>query len=326
MKLSTSTIVVRATIATAMLAGACSGSSGVASFEEEFSVSAALSEIPVSGLGGSDGVAQIVAADIDAAAKLAGVERPSQTDSLEDIFPFFYALRDDLRDGPGLIYVPFPVGLTMPLSLLDFDAPVEEAGFSIIDVSTYVAVRPTDFTVVTGVSPRADLEEVSPGISSAGRSQELAEKGDRVALSRNTDHLVDWLAGSPDGTAAGDPTLAAVAGRLDEQGVVSALLSRTHGGAILGFGLGWTVENEQSVGVMVFAYESTTEASVNLSEIEASLKGDGPNQNRLADQIAIDEIKVEDAEVIVIVSFVGEGSPETLYEMLITFAGPFNQI
>ncbi len=336
----------RATVAVAAaLAAGCSSDDGGSDLGTEFSVSAALAEIPLAALETTDGLIQVVAADLDAAGEVAGVDRPSNPTDRDELIEFLGPMTGLARDDePMRVFVPLPqmfTGGAVP-QLGEF---VAELGFSPGDVSTYVALEspPAMFMVATGVMAPTTLPEVAPGVTTVGEGDDfqvapeertaarplgrplrLAESDGRLGLSFETAPLIDWLAGSDGGTLAEDAVCSAIAGRLDEKGVVSAFVVGDESAPYVGVGLGWTADGDGALGVIVFGFESEGLAEDNLGRIEGTFDGDSSVTGQpMSDLLTVDSIEVRGAQVVAVVRFPGGRPPQTTFDMLVRRDGPF---
>jgi hypothetical protein len=244
-----------ALVAIGSTAAACGGSGGGSSplsTADDYSVTAALAELPA-GLAEEDG-ALIRTGDLAAATELLGLNRPDQAD-VESVAgwlgPLTTTSGDDGRFGPLFV----PLGDVFNAQRLDEIAEYDAAlGWSIIDVDAFVeySASPNLFAVVTGefddATLNSDLVEVSAGVVSygdgedreqnleapnpvdpLGRPLRLAQDGDRIAASYSTPMVEQWVAGA-DETLADDEALASVAEALDDADVVAAVLTGIKGG------------------------------------------------------------------------------------------------
>lgn len=250
-----------------LILAACSSGPGTDSLgvDDDYSVLGALGEVPAAAAGEQFLVAT---ADVASASAEAGLSRPDGVDDPD-------AFRDwigPLTGGPGAdrmhAQVMVPMGNLLSQHMM---APVQEVdaelGWSLVDVDAFVELTapPLNYAVVVGddLAPAEGLPEVTDGIVTAGEGEDYSvDPGDvtaarpigsplrmavdagGLAASNDTTLLEDWLAGSE--TLADDPVLAAVAAELDDEEVLSALVSRGHAASLVDAIAGRQLSPEQA--------------------------------------------------------------------------------
>jgi len=219
------------TLAPLLLTG-CSDDDEDASLSDDFSVAAALHEVPAGVVGCDDEGTFVTAASIERAEEYAEVERPD-ADS-EELAPWAMALsteQDVFVPGPDLFrYSALSEDTEKQLgwSVVDVDSFVECVGFAAARVDD-VELNPDlpeedDITLsaegeIGSISATADSVPRGPFPFVTG----MVLDGDRLAWSRSAEALGDWRSGDGD-TLADDADLAALAAALDEHDVYSAAL------------------------------------------------------------------------------------------------------
>lgn len=298
----------------------------------DFSVMAALGEVPA-GLEGP-----IEMGDIVAALEVVGLTRTDSIDGesvLGWIRPITGAPGDD---GPSPVFVPIPEELG--LSRMQFvDEFHDELGWSVVNVDWFVAAGdpPTRFAVAGGQFDDTALDglsEVADGVVTAGEGDDyfvdianrttarplgdplrLARSGDRIAMSKSTPLVETWLRGGD--TLADDPDLAAIAGALDDVGVVGAFLHAGEGrsGAV-SIGLGWSVDGETPVVTVVHRFGAEASADDVRSEWESAL------ENPALSGLELGDVSV-DGETAVVTLRVTDGPPSRVLNMMYDRSLPF---
>jgi hypothetical protein len=227
----------------AMTVGACGGEADRLGTGENYSVRGALAELPASV---DDGEMTIFSADLEAATRLSGLERPRSLD--DGLLEWVGQLTGGSTDGaPAPVFIPL-AEVFNPAQLAEHDEFEAELGWSLLDSNAFVeeVSSPRTFAVVEGdfgqdpVNP--ELLSVADGVVSAGEGEDLAvdaerrtvarplgaplrlaQQGSRIAAGTSTDEVAEWGAG-PEETLADDEALASVAAALDEADVVSAVV------------------------------------------------------------------------------------------------------
>lgn len=232
---------------TALAVTACSsgGASDGLGAGEDYSVQGALAELPP----GPSGEFLVQTADLTAATELAGLERPTELDAGATagwIGPLTGApLPGGTEWAPVFAPVLQSVDVTMTSLIEEFD---EQAGWSLIDVDSFaeLSAAPRTFAVISGDFEETALEhlpEVADGVRTVGEGEDraanmsepsalnrigqpvrMAQVDGKIAVSPDTDPVQDWL-GETEESLADHPGLSALAEALDEQDVVSAMLS-----------------------------------------------------------------------------------------------------
>jgi len=214
----------------------------------EWSVGWALSEIPAGGATEFE----LSTGNVAAVADVFGVTPPDDLADHDDalngwLLPLTYPGVADYRDLPVWLNVQEPLVPTIVTDMAVFDDLV---GWSLRDVDAFVDYRPPApgyLVVARGAFDEgalAGLAEVAPGIVTThagddlatdianihpldrlGRAIRLARHDDRIAMSLTTALAERWTEGQGS-TLADDGRLAAVAGALDDAGVLMAHVFR----------------------------------------------------------------------------------------------------
>ena len=215
----------------------------------DYSVLGALSEIPAAGVdSGASGVLMIQTGDLEEATELEGGTRPTgfDTSALGQWLGPLTGVPGSGEQPKVFVPVAESLGLQRLAQIEEFDS---ELGWSILDVDAFLEVStpPHRFSVVTGdidgLSP--DLMEVSDAVVKAGTGDEfefnagetsaarplgaplfLSQRESTVALGATLAPVEQWVSGGSK-TLADDSGLAGVAGALDGEDVVSAILLKT---------------------------------------------------------------------------------------------------
>lgn len=239
--------IVTGLVVTALLGTACSGGGGAVGLGtgEGYSVMGALAELP----GPATPEAMVQTGDLTAASEVAGLERPATLDTSA-----MAEWVSSLSGGPvgaaepAPVFVPFAEVFNIQW-LTEHQQFADALGWSLLDVDSFaeVLLPPERFAVVAGDFDEAtlltDLPEVAEGVVTYGEGEDhaadlenanavnrlgipvrLGHRDGVVAASPSTEAVADWVAG-PEVTLAEDTALAAVAGALDEQDVVAAVLT-----------------------------------------------------------------------------------------------------
>ncbi|WP_157551028.1 hypothetical protein [Nocardioides jensenii] len=354
---------------------ACSGSDDsddsdhvdkAAPLSSGYSVRAALAEIPDSAV---EGEVLVQTADLRAATEAAGVEFPTDG-SREGTTPWLMALTDGASDRPAPGFVPLPESFNLQSASPDDFAGV--LGWSVLDVDSFVelSVPPGRFAVVTGDfdddTLSGDLTEVEDGIvtdregedfendlasvnatNPLGVPTRLARQDDRIALGTSTPAVRSWLDGGD--TLADDDALAAVAGALDDEDVVSAVLTHVEGGqdpaAALGsqaspeqlkalseqidgfvpddpfdaVGIGWAVDDGKAEVHVAYHFESDDAATDGAKVLEKTYR-EGVSvvsQTPFSDYLSVDDVETDDSVVTVSVTPADDNRDGFLYQALV---------
>jgi len=284
-------------------------------------------------------------ADVEAAADIARVRRPAQMDDRDQVIDFIGPITGFSPEDRRLrVFVAFPASLLQ--SAAEPEALIEEFGFGIGEIETFTVLEalPAQFMVFSGVSPRNDLPEVAPGVLTVGDGEDLiqdfenvsavrrlgrpwrvAERDGFVGISLETAPLVAWHDDSVQQTLADDPSLLAVAQRLDEVGVVSASLSTSD--SFAGFeasGIAWTEDDDGPVGVVVLSYPSEAAAADRLGAVTAGFDEEPRSGAAVpSERMVVDSVELRGAEIVMVVHFLPETNPQILLDMWSRREGPF---
>lgn len=315
--------------------------------EAGFSVLAALEEIPASAAEDVGSLLQVSAADLVEAGEQAGLTPPTDPTSADELLAFMGPLTGISRDGDPLrLFVPYPQMFVdrAPTQLVEFRA---EVGFTPGEVTSFVALEspPARFIVAGGVSLPDGLPESVPGVRTIGEGEDfesvldsrtaarplgrplrVAEQDGRVAISLATTPIIDWMTGPTAGTLADHPTLAPLATRLDEEDVVSSVMIAFEDDtdAYRGVGLGWSVDDAGSRGVIVFTYDSVGNAEFQLGLVEEAFAGDSlTTRQPVADLVTLESTEVRGSEVVATVRFPETSFPSRIWQMMLNRDVPF---
>lgn len=212
---------------------------------DDYSVLGALAEVPAAA-----GKEEILlgTADLVEASRAAGLTRPESAEGRDGIADWIGPLTGGV--GADRMHAPVmvPLGSLLRQHVMAPTSEVaSELGWSLLDADAFVEVGPPPDSFVVaigeGIGPADGLPEVTEGVVTAGEGEDhstdlgnvtaarptgaplrMAGVEDKVAASNTTSLVKDWL--SEGETLAADPTLAAVAGALDEADVVSAVIER----------------------------------------------------------------------------------------------------
>lgn len=331
-----------------VVAGCGGGSASSDGLAGDFSVLGALQELPAASLNEVDGGGLgISVADLDAAAALSDLARP-QKGSVDDnaIVEYLGPLTGFTQPGrESPVFVSLPNNFAADRAVFGPQAFIDTYGFTTADIDVFASIAHpfVQFTVATGVSAAPDLVEVEPGIASLGDGEDfstnleeisparalgrpwrVAESDGRVAVGLSTPLVREWLDGSPGGTLADDALLAAAAARLDDFDVVSAYLASASDDVAHASGLGWTVDDNGPLGVIVFAHDS--EAAANDASGPAEASFDGMSQfsgGPLTDLVILESFEVDGSDIVATVRFAPDRPPRTLLSLLFQLDGPF---
>ncbi|MGC5628869.1 hypothetical protein ACPYO6_11815 [Georgenia sp. Z1344] len=335
-----------------LLTAACQGGGdGGLRAGDDFSVVAAIGEIPAEV---AEGAVYVSTADLDSACEANGCTRPEDADDEEAVRDWMSALTGGPAAPDGPVHVDLPDSLGGRTgTMADFR---DQVGWSLVDVDSYVsfAVPPSSFTVVTGpealsdelvevddrVLSTSDAEDgwVDPSSASAidslGRPVRLTQDEDRTALSLSTASVAAWRAG-PEATLADDESLLAVAGAMDDAGVVSSVLARDDftvpddavgpGAARLPpfetVAVGWSGGDDAAITVAygTGAGQDAEQLATALQDMfdEDVTSASATSVGRpLSDVLVLDDVTVGDSLVTATVRPAAEGRPGTVMEML----------
>lgn len=326
---------------------ACGGddSSGSSGSSDGFSVVGGLAQLPESTL--ADGYI-IQTADLAAASELAGLDRPDPDADFDEASDWLLHIDGVLPRGeePAIVSGLLPEAANRQY-LQQIDEFRDEVGWSVLDVDHYVEVylAPDRFTVMSGEFDRKALDRAlgdpDGGIWSIGGDEDykvsiadrsaarplgealrFAEQDGRLAVSKSTPQIEDWIEGGD--TVADHDDVRAVAQALDDQGVYSALIldgdRLVAGGegltpeqqeeiedqaldpfAVLGVGL--TLDDGQPRAVFVYQYRSEQAAADAADGIEAAFEDGVSFQIRapISDFFEHPEVTVDGSTVTVVV-------------------------
>jgi hypothetical protein len=216
--------------------GESSGASGTFGAGGDFSVDAALAEIPARYA--EDGTV-LTMADLLAASDAAGVARPGSVAETDAVVDWSLAVGGANRD-PGTVFVPLPdlLRATPMGNLAEFH---EELGWSVLGVDAFVdaSKAPNEMLVAVGSGldpdavPAAQVVDLGNGVFSAGEGDDhqidpvnrtlarplgaplrMAPQDGRLAVAKARSEVAGWLAGVGP-TLAGSERHRQVAGHLD---------------------------------------------------------------------------------------------------------------
>lgn len=360
-----------AALACLALVAACSddepddGPRVVAGMAQEWSVLGALAQVSASAAGDT---VYVQAADLDAASAAAGAPRPKGADA-DEVRSWLLALTSGSVEQRPPVFVPFAESLNVK-----YAAEVEEfdriLGWSVADVSSFVeqAVPPMQFAVLAGpaglLSP--DLAEVAEGVvtdidaddlsnnldqrsgvSPIGRPSRLAERDGLVAMGTTTPEVQAWLAGEGE-TLADDEGLALVAGALDDEEVISAVVASVEPGGnpavrALGnratpelverlrdeidamlpeapydaVGIGWSVDDGQPEVHVAYHFLAEAGADPGAEVLERAWRDGVSVATRApyAEQVLVDDVDVDGPVVTVTLHLTDEGHPQVPLQM-----------
>jgi hypothetical protein len=307
---------------------------------DDFSVEAALAELPVPD--GDDGLT-VTVVDLEAAAEAndAG-ERPESGD--DEVGRWFLTATgtatEEGEDFPPVFVPPADVlGTNGPATVEEIE---DELGWSFLDVDAVaeVLLPPFRFGVVAGAVSEdtftdAGLEaddgvvrvgegedgETNPAGSTAARPLgaplSMAAEDGRLALGSSGDDVAEWLDKEP-ATLAEEDHLRAIAVVLDEADAVSAYLTATPGSEpYRAVGIGWAVEDGEPRITIAYAYEDGEAAEQGADRVEAAFDGTSViTAAPVADQLAVDDVEVDGTVVVAHVRPGPEGRPQTPFAML----------
>ena len=326
---------------------------------DDFSVEAALAELPVTD---EDGPGLTVTVfDLEAAAEAndAG-ERPDR--DADEVGRWFSAATGVTTD-EGEDFPPVYVASVETLGgnrLQSLDEIRSELGWTFLDVDAVAEVLfpPFRFGVVTGdVGPEtleaAGLDEGEDGVFAVGEGEDeefipeeataarptgsplrTAADDGRLVVSSSTDAVAEWVDGEPE-TLAEDDGLRAVAAALDDADAVSAYLTTAVPGSgaegddererVTAIGIGWAVEDGESRIAVVYAYDSEEAAETGADAVEAAYGATSTiARTPISDQLELDDVEVDGTVVIAHVHPGPEGRPQTPYAMLQQRDVPFD--
>jgi hypothetical protein len=240
----------------------------------EFSVAAALAEIPASVVDpSSQSPLQIAMTDLDAATALAGVDRPAAgTTDFDDLKDWLLAI-DGISKG-DIVGAQFPL-VAQQRNLQKSDEFAEELGWNIANVHSFVEyqVPPHVFSVLSGDFEESALEKAmgkpTDGIWSLGgedysttlseisaarplgESLRLSLEDDRLAVARATPPVIAWQDLNDSGkgkTLADQADIAAVAEALDGEHVYTASIFSAFAGDVQPPVSGATIPSSSGLG------------------------------------------------------------------------------
>ncbi|KQZ66804.1 hypothetical protein [Nocardioides sp. Root151] len=372
---TTARLAVLAVAATVLVAG-CSDDDGSndgdekrrspQSLSEGYSVRGALAEIPASAV---DDDVLVQTADLRAATEAAGLDVPTDG-SREATSPWLSGLTDASSESPTPVFVPF--GESFNLQAAAPEEFAELLGWSVLDVDSFVelSVPPGRFAVVTGDfdddTLSSDLTEVGDGVvtdvegedfenhldavnaaNRLGVPTRLARQEDRIALSPSTPAVESWLEGGD--SLADDDSLAAVADALDDEGAISAVLTRVEGGAdpasaVLGsqaspeqlealneqlegsvpedpfdaVGIGWSVDDGEAEVHVAYHFDSTDAARDGAEVLEKTYREGTSSVSRTpySDYLDVEDVDADGPVVTVTVTPAEQGRTSFLYQAL----------
>ena len=313
--------------------GACGGDDS-SSDSDDYSVVGGLEQLPESTL--DDGYL-IQTADLATASDLSGLDRPDPDADFDEASDWLLhidgAIQSDDEDAPtvsGLL----PEAANRQ-ELQQIDEFRDEVGWTVLGVDHYVEVSlpPDRFTVMAGDFDTDALDdalgeaddgvwtlgdgddyEVSIEDRSAarplGETLHLAEQDGRLAVSKSSRQIEDWVDGDGD-TVAGDDAIHAVGAALDDQDVYAAMildgepLIADGDDALEPFdvlGLGLTLDDDQPRAVFVYHFGDEGDAEDAADGIEAAFE-DGVSLRTAApisDFFEDPEVTVDGATVTVV--------------------------
>lgn len=320
----------------------------------------------------------VVTADLDAATAQAGIQRPTTLDDQDALVTWLYPLGGVPIDGaePAPVFVPFAMGFRVEnllnSTMLPFD---EEVGWSVLDAETFAERQtlPALFTVVAGDFDSStfpyDLVEVADGVVTAGEGDDFAQdllnqtaarplgiplrmalEAPYLAAARSTDEISAWLDGSTE-TLAGDVELSAVAGALDDAGVVAAVLTsgltRSLGDQVTSaaaleklkselagaiptdpfttVGIGWAAEDGEPVITVAYKFATDEAASDAVPGFE-KMFAEAPSivsSTPLSELYSLQEAKNDGSVTILTLAPGDAGDVSQIYEAMLQYDLPF---
>ncbi|MFS3129818.1 hypothetical protein ACLM5J_15560 [Nocardioides sp. Bht2] len=296
----------------------------------------------------------VVTADLDGALRTAKLTRTG------DDLQWLAAVGGMPVDGKVTpIFVPIGSGFNVEYAASgDFAA---QAGWSLQDVDSFVegGRPPSVLTVARGDFDKdtlnKDLVEVGDGIvsnstapdgqtdlkntngfSPLGQPIRLSEEGGRIALSSSTPLVQAWREQTE--TLAEDERAVALARALDDEEVLSAVLSQPVGLAGLGgkqlspgtpgpiqqafdgVGIGWGTDDGVAEIHVVYHFAGPGEAEA-AAEPLATLWREGVSVRDgrpFAERVAVDDVEVEDGVVRIELGLQADSAPQVVYQMLLS--------
>lgn len=287
--------------------------------DSTFTIERALAEIPTPG--DRSARIQVQYSDLDRATAAAGLERPApDATDIDDLLPWLRALTSPIGEEDDASSAALLPSMALPSQQFQsHDEMVDELGFGVGQVRAFVEylVPPEQFVVFASDAEASDLSaamgepvegvwaigpadgDISVADRTAarpvGESLRFAFDDGRIAASRTTPPIVDWL-DSGGATLADDEDLVAVAASLDDAGVYAAILLGGDNSAgvpgpefqlrefeAVGFGVA-TVDDEARI-VIAYAHDDVDDAEANRAALEAILESGTSRQGRPYDEI-----------------------------------------
>jgi hypothetical protein len=319
---------------------------------EDFSVTAALAEIPISY--DEEGVV-VLTADLVTASIEAGLSRP--TDIADESALTSWLL--DLNGARSDVFVPMAEHLVFgSLSrIAEIDA---ELGWSVLDVDAFVEANhlPDRMMVATGealgpdLMADADVVELADGVYTAGEGQDhqtdlaeataarrtgaplrMAVEEGRLAVGPVRADVTGWLSG--DGrTLADDDRYRAVAETLDGRQPYAAVVHRTDrpvgassgGTASYGVvGFGWSVAGDQAVITLVNHFGDPTTAADQVDTVRALLEtGSVDGGQPFSSFFTVDSVQTDGPLVVSTLMLAGDTRPMVAFQMAQRAQAPFS--
>lgn len=298
----------------------------------EFSVERALADLPV--LDGT-GPVTLTLADVEAATRVNGLERPDGIEDLDATREWVGGLVGIDADDPPPVFVPLPH--LFELRSLAGAEQVAELGWSLLDVQAFAEVRspPHTFTTITGdvgleTLQDADLADLGDDVFRTGSDDRdddartsaplhMTVLDELLVVSSSTDAIERW---SEDGSGrlSDDDGLRRVAIALDRGQAIAATIAsfpdvgereRDDTPRPSAIGVGWGVEDGDARMTMACAYRSDDDAE----EVASGDLGI-PDDDRLV----VDDVATDGPVVAVTLRLGPEGRPRHLQEGLFQFS------
>lgn len=327
-------------LAVPLVASGCSGSDedeGLGS--GDYSVVGALAEIPEAAVG--DEPLVVETGDLRAATEAADLSVPDAGDE-DEVMAWLSTLTGYVSptEDPAPVFVPmaaqFNVESTTPA---DYE---EVAGWSVLDVDTFVesGPPPDQMLVVGGDLSRDalddDLIDLGDGVvtdrdaedhemdpeqtllNQTGAPSRFAQEGDLIAMSTSTELVRDWLDGSE--ALADDESLRAVAEALDEQEVISALVTEpTPDDAAESFdalAIGWAVDDGDAQVYVAYHFESAGAAENAAEQLQSAYRdGTGVNGVPYSEMVGVEDVSTDGSVATVSLRPADGRSPRVVYDM-----------
>ncbi len=322
------------------LLAACGGGAGTTErfgSGEQFSVRAALDQIPLAYASNEAGRMEIYIADLVSAGEVNGQSPPVGSDDATEAAAWIGPMTGF---GEGIAFAPVPFALRE--SVGDLAGYRSEVGFALTDVDSSIEVvaLPNSVTILAGNLEPTSTIEVAEGVLTIGEGDDfaidlenpstarpfgrplrLAALDGLVALTPSTELASAWLdANSP--RLAQDQSMVIAADALDSQGVLGAALFRSQFSSDLApifldgvadadievpisvpfdtVGLGWGADSGEPVLTLVYVTDSKSAAETMAGELRALLAEEESLVTRqpFVNLLLVREVKVEGPAVV----------------------------